>query len=187
MSGATALRVPLAEVAAEARRPAAAAATLALAAGLCLVALGRRGPTTETWALAPLLLALAWIVVLDVRRRVIPDVVTLPALAYALARSLLLDTPALGAALLGAGLAGGGTLLVVVLARGGLGGGDAKLMALLGAAVGWRHALLALALSQVAAAAVVIALMLVHRRVVRGPVPVGALIALAGASILARG
>jgi len=53
---------------------------------LALLALGRFGWTERWWALLPLLIALAVIMVLDLQIRIIPDVVTLPGIAYACLR-----------------------------------------------------------------------------------------------------
>jgi leader peptidase (prepilin peptidase)/N-methyltransferase len=65
-----------------------------------------------------------------------------------------------------------------------MGGGDIKLMAMLGAALGWRGALIALALSQVAGAVVGLGVLVAHRRRPARHLPVGALIAFFGAVLL---
>src|SRR4029450_13716485 len=136
-------------------------------------------------ALLPLLIALALIVVLDLRSRIIPDVITLPGIAYA----LLLATGFRGKAGFGEGglgcVAGGAmVLLFAIVSRGGIGGGDIKLTAMLGAALGWKGAFIAFALSQIAAGLVALILVIVRRW--RQPMPVGALIALFGAVVLVR-
>lgn len=169
------------------RRPAPQAAALGLALALSLLALGRYGWSVRGAGLLPLLLALALVVVLDAWSRLIPDVITLPGLAYALVLAATLGSPSLLEAALGA-LAGGGVLLVAaVVSRGGIGGGDVKLMAMLGAALGWKPALVVLALSQVAGLLVVLGRLIARRRWVWDPVPVGALIALLGALALVIG
>jgi Flp pilus assembly protein protease CpaA len=66
-----------------------------------------------------------------------------------------------------------------------VGGGDIKLMTMLGASTGWQAALAVLALSQLLAL-VLVAALLVVRRVPR-PFPIGALIALLGAAALVAG
>lgn len=133
------------------------------------------------WQLLPLLGALALVVVLDLRIRMIPDIITLPGLAYALGlAALAVRSPTVIEAGLGALVGGGVVLLVAIVSRGGMGGGDIKLMAMLGAALGWRGALTALALSQV----VVLGILVVRRRRPARHLPVGALIALFGAVLL---
>ena len=136
----------------------------------------------------PLLAALALVVVLDLRIRLIPDAISLPGLAYALGLAALTErSPTLLQAALGALVGGGLVLLVAIVSRGGMGGGDIKLMAMLGAALGWRGALVALALSQVAGAVIVLLILVVRRRRPARHVPVGALIALFGAMLLIYG
>ena len=124
---------------------------------------------------------LAVVTVLDLRSRLIPDLLTLPALLYA----VLVAEPQHGRhglveAVIGALVGGGVMFAAVVLTRGAIGGGDVKLIALLGAAAGWKASLAILALSQLVGGAIAIVL-LVARRAERGtPFPVGALIALFG-------
>ena len=164
-------------------RPLPLASVLGLALLFTLLAHGQQGWTWQRCALLPLLIALALIVVLDLRSRIIPDVITLPGIAYA----LLLATGFKGAAGFAEGLLGmlaGGAmvLLFAIVSRGGIGGGDIKLTAMLGAALGWKGAFIAFALSQIAAGLVALILVIVRRW--RQPMPVGALIALFGALIL---
>lgn len=71
----------------------------------------------------------------DVRRRLIPNVLTLPAIAAGLLINALGDGW-LGAALSGIGLVVGGLLFLLPFALGKMGGGDVKLMAAIGAWVG---------------------------------------------------
>lgn len=138
------------------------------------------------WQLLPLLGALALVVVLDLRIRIIPDIITLPGLAYALGlAAVAVRSPTVIEAGLGALVGGGVVLLVAIVSRGGMGGGDIKLMAMLGAALGWRGALTALALSQVVGAVIVLGILVVRRRRPARHLPVGALIALFGAVLLA--
>jgi len=143
------------------------------------------GGTTRWWQLLPLLGILALVTVLDLRTRIIPDALTLPGLAYALGLGAVVGGVAgLGRAGLGALVSGGIVLLLAVVSRGGVGGGDIKLMAMLGAALGWKSAVIALALSQLAGAIVVLGLWLVQRRRPTGGFPIGAAIALLGSLIL---
>ena len=159
------------------------ASVLGLALLFTLLAHGQQGWTWQRCALLPLLIVLALIVVLDLRSRIIPDVITLPGIAYA----LLLATGLRGAAGFvegGLGMLAGGAmvLLFAIVSRGGIGGGDIKLTAMLGAALGWKGAFIAFALSQIAAGLVALLLVIVRRW--RQPMPVGALIALFGALML---
>jgi Flp pilus assembly protein protease CpaA len=144
----------------------------------------RLGPRPRTWSLIPVLLALSLIVVTDLRLRLIPDKITVPSIIYVLILALVSGLPAFGRALLGAAIAGLAILVLAVLSRGGIGGGDLKLMVLIGAALGWQSALTVFVLSQVLALAVAVVLSIVRRRVFQGWLPVGALIAALGAIAL---
>ncbi len=157
----------------------------ALAALFGLLALASFGAGRRWLSLLPLLAALALIIVLDLRSRLIPDLLTLPGLAYALLISAVLPgqvslIEAVKGAVVGAGL----VLLVAIVSRGAMGGGDIKLMALLGAALGWKLALIALALSQLVGGVIAVALLLTRRAGRKTHLPVGALIALFGALLL---
>jgi leader peptidase (prepilin peptidase)/N-methyltransferase len=166
------------------RRPVSLAGVLGLTLAFSFVAFLRFGWAPQFWSLVPLLTALPLIIVLDLQAKVIPDVVTLPGIVYALAIAAALDRPPLLEAVLGALVGGGLLLLVAVISRGALGGGDIKLMAMLGAALGWKSALVVLAVSQVAAALVVLGLLIARRAGRRYPLPVGAIISFFGALML---
>ena len=160
------------------------ASVLGIALVFVLLAHAQHGWTGQWWALLPLLIALALVMVMDLRSRIIPDVITLPGITYA----LLLAAGFRGAAGfveggLGALAGGAMVLLLAIVSRGGIGGGDIKLTAMLGAALGWKGAFVAFALSQITAGLVALILVIVRRW--RQPMPVGALIALFGALMLA--
>jgi len=163
-------------------RPARFASLLALSLSLLLFLFRAAGFSLPALALAPLMVALAGIVVLDLAARTIPNVVTLPMLVYALSLAWLEQgtiTP--GQAALGMVVGGSVPLILATIGRGAIGGGDVKLMAGLGAALGWKGALYVFALSHVGGALVILGLSLVRRRGPRERFPIGALIALVGA------
>ena len=161
-------------------------ASLILVAGLLLILLFvRSGTRAETWALIPLLVALASIAVLDVTIRLIPDIIVLPGLAYATLLAILLQRPALGHALVGIAVAGTLGLLLSIVSRRGFGGGDIKLMAALGAALGWEGALAAFLIAHVAGALTILGLLVRRRRWPEARFPIGAFIALSGAVMIA--
>lgn len=186
-SGESAIQDDVAYALALLRRPMSVAGVFGLALALSVVAFLRFGWTPQLWGLVPLLIVLAVIVVLDLRAKVIPDIVTLPGIVYALALAAVVETPPLREAVLGAVAGGGILLLLAVVSRGAFGGGDIKLMAMLGAVLGWKGALLVLAFSQVAAALVALGLLIARRAGRRDPLPVGAFISLFGALMLLGG
>ncbi len=169
------------------RRPVSIVAVLGLALAFSFVAFLRFGWVLQFWALVPLLVALALTIVLDLRAKVIPDFITLPGIVYALALAAILESPLFWEAVLGTVTGGGILLLVAVVSRGAIGGGDIKLMAMLGAVLGWKGALVVLAFSHVAGAILALGLLIARRAGRRDSLPMGALISLLGAVMLLGG
>ena len=76
-------------------------------------------------------------------------------------------------------LVGGGLFFVIILAsRGGMGGGDMKLGAMMGAFLGWKLVLLAILLGVFAGGAVAIGLLATGTKGRKDPVPFGPFLAL---------
>jgi len=135
----------------------------------------------------PILFALSLIIVCDLGLRLIPDRITYPTAVYALLIALAAGLPAFGRALFGAAVAGLAILLLAIVSRGGIGGGDLKLMVAIGAVLGWEKALTVFVLSQVVGLVVIIALSIRHRRIFRGSLPIGSIIAvLASVTLLMK-
>ncbi|MGE0827420.1 MAG: A24 family peptidase [Candidatus Binatia bacterium] len=117
-----------------------------LLTGLLAVALvWHFGPTLTTLGYFAFASALVVITFIDLDHQIIPDVISLPGLIAGLLFSLLSPVPTLTlwTSFIGA-LVGGGLLLAVALSyqlitgREGMGGGDVKLLAMIGAFLGWR-------------------------------------------------
>ena len=83
------------------------------------------------------------IIFIDIRLQIIPDVISLPGIVLGFLFSLVSDTVTWQSSLLGI-LAGGGVLYAVALLYAtlrkidGMGGGDIKLLAMIGAWLGWQ-------------------------------------------------
>jgi len=153
-----------------------------------LLAFHRFGFTPRWVALLPLLALLAVIAVVDVTTKMIPDALTLPGITYSLALAGLTNGgPTLLEAVIGVLVGGGLLLLLAVVTRGGIGGGDIKLVAMLGGALGWRGAMIAFALSQLGGGIVILYLLRVGQAERRKTLPIGSLIAAIGATWLALG
>jgi leader peptidase (prepilin peptidase)/N-methyltransferase len=126
--------------------------------------------------------ALVTITFIDLDHRIIPDVISLPGIVVGLAVSFVspLVTPV--GALLGM-LAGGGTLLAVAGAyqaiRGqeGMGGGDIKLLAMIGAFLGWQSVFVTLMLASLIGSVIGIGLMLYQRADTKLAIPFGPFLA----------
>jgi prepilin signal peptidase PulO-like enzyme (type II secretory pathway) len=169
-------------------RPGLLASAISLALVLAGLALQRLGPTLRWWSLLPLFAILAAVVIVDLKTKRIPDVLVLPGILYALLLAAgIAGAPTLMHAILGLLVGGGTVLLLAVVSRGGVGGGDIKLLALLGAGLGWKGALIAFALSQLAGGVIALGLLIAgigHRKMA---LPIGAAIALFGGILLACG
>jgi leader peptidase (prepilin peptidase) / N-methyltransferase len=154
-----------------------------LAAGLAL----RLGFTIEllgAFWFAASLLALTFI---DLDHRLLPDRITLPGIVAGLLLAACAPTNdrwvAIQSSVIGI-LVGGGVLWVVAQAyrlysgQEGMGGGDIKLLAMIGAFLGWQGVLLTLLLASFAGSAVGIVLMIVRRADSKLAIPFGPFLAL---------
>jgi prepilin signal peptidase PulO-like enzyme (type II secretory pathway) len=131
---------------------------------------------------------LAAVAVVDFTTKVIPDILTLPGIVYALLlAAAIAGAPTLVQAGLGFLVGGGTLLLLAVLSRGGVGGGDIKLLALIGAGIGWKGALITFALSQLVGGAIALGMLAAGIGYRKMALPVGAAIAIFGGILLARG
>lgn len=159
-------------------------------AAVLVAAAGSSGPA-EAAARAAFLLAMAAVAWIDLDHRIIPDEISLPGTAVGLLLCPLLGFSRLDG-LIGA-VAGAGALLAVArgykAARGieGMGMGDVKLAAMIGAFLGWRGILLTLILGSLMGAAVGAALLLGGRANSRTELPYGTFLAPAGALVLLAG
>ena len=168
-----------------AREPWAAYPVLAGAALLVGAILGMRGREPAEIILASgfsaCFLALAWS---DLRRRLIPNRLVYPALVLALAVSGAWPDRGFPEALTG----GLGALAVAIAIRGlsggGLGGGDVKMAALMGAVVGYPGVLSASLVTVIAGGATAAMLLVTRRADRRACVPYGPCIALGAIAAL---
>jgi leader peptidase (prepilin peptidase)/N-methyltransferase len=130
------------------------------------------------WLFLSVLVAIAGI---DLEHQIIPDRITLPGIAVGFLTSFLGTRVSWLDSLLGI-LAGGGILFaVIVLSGGGMGGGDMKLGAMMGAFLGYKLALLALFLAVVLGGIVALGLLSTGIRRRKDPIPFGPFLATAAA------
>ncbi len=131
-----------------------------------------------------LLFACAMVVLfaIDLEHHLLPDAVTLPGIVAGLACSLVLP-PGIADALLGA-LLGGGVLWLIGEAyfrysgQEGMGGGDVKMLAMIGAFLGWKLMLVTLVLSSVAGSVIGVAVIAMKRGGLKYALPYGTFLAL---------
>jgi len=131
-----------------------------------------------------LLFACAMVVLfaIDLEHHLLPNVITLPGIAIGLISSTVLP-PGLVDALLGVAL-GGGVLWVIGEAyyrfsgHEGMGGGDVKMLAMIGAFLGWKLVLITLVLSSVAGSLIGLFVILIKRGGLKYALPYGTFLAL---------
>jgi leader peptidase (prepilin peptidase)/N-methyltransferase len=130
--------------------------------------------------------ALVVITFIDLDFQIIPDAITLPGILIGIvAGSLLMPDPFIRTSLLGfkasvIGLLAGGGLFyaIAVLSRGGMGGGDIKMMAMVGALMGWKSVLLTIFLGSLTGAVFGIFLMISKGKGRKTKIPFGPFLAL---------
>ncbi len=146
----------------------------------------RFGPGWYTPVFFAFCSALIVITFVDLDIQIIPDVITLPGIVIGLmAGSLILPDPFERSSLLGfkyavIGLASGGILfyVIAVLSRGGMGGGDIKMMAMIGAFAGWKSVLLTTFAGSLLGSLVGICLMVFKGKGRKTKIPFGPFLAL---------
>jgi len=154
-----------------------------LTAGLFLLTILQFGVTVRAALLLLFLSALVAITFIDLDHKIIPHLLTLPAIPIGLIGSLLTHNPpprdAVTAALIGAGL----VYLVAVYAevafqRESMGGGDVNLLAMIGVFLGWRLMLLSFGVAVVAGACLSLALIASGALSRKDQIPFGPFLAL---------
>jgi leader peptidase (prepilin peptidase)/N-methyltransferase len=162
------------------RYPGVEFATGALYVGLW-VKLGLSLPLVAYALLGSILVVVALI---DLDHQIIPNVITFPAMAVGLALSpwALPIPPVMGSPLLASliGLLAGGIFfyLVALVSKGGMGGGDIKLIAVIGAFLGWQGTFFTILLAALTGSLVGIALMALGKKGRKDKVPFGPFLSL---------
>ncbi|MEK7747707.1 MAG: prepilin peptidase [Nitrospirota bacterium] len=142
------------------------------------IILNHFGLTAETPIYAVFFSALLVITVIDLKHQIIPDVITLPGIPLALlAASFALPTGFVNGVF---GLLAGfglfyliATLSVLIMKKEGMGGGDIKLMAMIGALLGWKAVLLTTFVASLSGSVIGLFLILTRLRSRTDPIPFG--------------
>jgi leader peptidase (prepilin peptidase)/N-methyltransferase len=157
----------------------------ATTAALFVVAWLVFGGDLRQFAMAVVFLAaLVAITVIDLRHQIIPDVITLPGIGVGLVASVAADRVSWLQSAVGILVGGGLFVLVIVLSRGGMGGGDLKLGAMLGAFLGWQALLVGLFVAVMLGGLSAVALLASRRLARKDAIPFGPFLALGGAVAL---
>ncbi|MFN3075827.1 MAG: prepilin peptidase [Alphaproteobacteria bacterium] len=165
----------------------------AAGAGVAALALWRFGPTVEAGLVATLLWGLICVAAIDLRHLLIPDVLSGAILWSGLCASALGWWPlpasdsALGAAFGYSGMYLLAETAAYLIGREAIGGGDGKLLAGLGAWVGWRAVPLIFFGACLTGTLVVVPLLILGRHRRGDPLPFGPFLALSGAGIVLLG
>jgi leader peptidase (prepilin peptidase)/N-methyltransferase len=132
--------------------------------------------------------ALLVLFAIDLEHHLLPNVITLPGIAVGFGFSFVTDTGWLPS-LMGIMVGGGGLWLVAeayyrLRREEGLGMGDVKMLAMIGAFIGWKLALMTLMLASLAGSAVGIALIAARKGNLKYALPFGTFLAV-GAAVAA--
>lgn len=157
------------------------------AAALAVATVVGFGLTLRAAAMAIFVLLLLPLALIDLEHHLLPDVLTLPGIVLGLAGAAAGATVPFAAAAIGCLVGAALPVLVIVLYRlirgvEGMGLGDVKLLAMIGAFLGWRGVLLTLALGSTAGAAVGITLIAARRGRMDTELPFGTF--LCGAAVV---
>jgi leader peptidase (prepilin peptidase)/N-methyltransferase len=141
------------------------------------------GPSTDALIYFVFISALIVITFIDLDHQIIPDVISLPGIVLGFAASFVLLDLTVQDSLIGL-VFGGGVLYLIasgyhlVTGNEGMGGGDIKLLAMIGAFLGWKGVLLTLLLSSFTGAVIGGVLMYAFGKSSRYAIPFGPFLAL---------
>ena len=141
------------------------------------------GPGIEGIVYYGFIAALLVVTFIDIDHRIIPDVISLPGVVLGFAASFIMPSLNWTDSLLGL-LAGGGSLFAVawgyelITGKEGMGGGDIKLLAMIGAFIGWQGVLLTIFLGSAIGTFVGMIAMLKEKQNMKMRIPFGPFLAL---------
>ena len=143
----------------------------------------------RSYAIVPALIyfgfaaALLVITFIDIDHRIIPDIITLPGIPLGFLASLILPELKWSDSLIGIGV-GGGSLLAIAwgyrffTGKDGMGGGDIKLLAMIGAFLGWKGVVFTIMASSLIGTLVGLILMVRAGKGIKMAVPFGPFLAM---------
>jgi len=122
------------------------------------------------------------ITLIDIDHRIIPDVISIPGIPVFFAASFALEAVTYIDSLIGI-LAGGGSLLLVaflynlITKKDGMGGGDIKLLAMIGALIGWKGVLFTIFVSSAVGTVSGLIIMVLTKKNMKLAIPFGPFLA----------
>ncbi len=150
----------------------------ALTGGLAVAVLLKFGLSFDAAVYFIFMCALVVITFIDIDHQIIPDIISLPGIPVGILASILLSSLTFWESIIGA-VFGGGILLSIAwgyylfTGKEGMGGGDIKLLAMIGAFVGWQGVVFTIFLSSVTGTVVGVLLMAFARKDLKFAVPFG--------------
>jgi leader peptidase (prepilin peptidase)/N-methyltransferase len=147
------------------------------------------GPVPQMLLYWAFLSALIVITFVDLDHQIIPDAISIPGIAVGVLAAVLGYGPSWHDSVIGA-LVGGGILYAVAVGyhaltkREGMGGGDIKLLAMIGAFLGWRGVLVTLVFGSLTGSVIGMAVIALRGGDSRVPIPFGPFLALGAAVAL---
>jgi len=155
-----------------------------LITGLSAVAAyAKFGLTPEGLIYFAFIAALIVVIYIDIDHKIIPNSITLPGIPIGLLASFLLTSITVKESMVGI-IAGGGSLLSVawtyrlITKREGMGGGDIKLLAMIGAFIGWKGVIFTIYTASVAGTLVGLPVILFKNKNFRFKIPFGPFLSL---------
>lgn len=155
----------------------------ALTGAFCAALFVKFGLTPSFGAYFAFVSALIVITFIDLEHRIIPDVISLPGIAAGILASFFLPYPGVVNSVIGA-IAGVGLLLGVATAyfylsaSEGMGGGDVKLLGMIGAFLGWRGVLVTILTGSFLGAVVGVIMISLYGKTSKYALPFGPFLAL---------
>jgi len=143
----------------------------------------RFGPSLSYLFYFAFVAALIVITMIDLYHQIIPDAISLPGIGVGLLASLLIPQITFFNSLIGI-LLGGGSLFIVatfyqwLFKREGMGGGDIKLLAMIGAFLGWKAVLFTILLSSLIGSVTGILMMVIKGKDFKYAIPFGPFLSL---------
>ena len=141
------------------------------------------GPSLSYLIYFSFVAALIVITVIDLHHQIIPDVISLPGIGVGLLASLIIPQITFLNSLIGILLGGGSLFLVATVyqwlfKREGMGGGDIKLLAMIGAFLGWKAVILTILLSSLIGSITGIIIMVLKGKDFKYAIPFGPFLSL---------
>ena len=143
----------------------------------------RFGPTLSYLIYFSFVASLIVVTVIDLYHQIIPDIISLPGIAVGLLSALVNPFLSFFDSFLGALLGGGSLFLIAgvyqwVFKREGMGGGDVKLLAMIGAFLGWKAVVLTILLGSFAGSVIGVGIILLKGRDFKYAIPFGPFLSL---------